>query len=31
MDGKCCGCDAYGEVDEMSLCDDCSEEVTQSD
>lgn len=29
MFGKCQGCDDYCEVDDISLCDSCSEEVEQ--
>lgn len=31
MQGKCQGCDAYGEVDDIMLCDSCAEELAEQD
>lgn len=27
--GKCQGCDDYGEVNDIMLCDDCAEKVEE--
>ena len=27
--GKCQGCDAYGEVDDINLCDECGDELEE--
>lgn len=29
--GKCQGCDAYGETDDMSLCEDCYDTLEMED
>lgn len=29
--GKCQGCDAHGEVDDIMLCDRCAEYLEKSD
>ena len=31
MNGKCQSCGAYGEVDDIMLCDDCAEELDEKD
>lgn len=29
VDGKCQGCDDYGTVDDLGLCDDCGKKVEE--
>lgn len=31
MQGKCQGCDNYGEVDDIMLCDSCAEDLENAD
>ncbi len=31
MQGKCQGCEAYGEVDDIMLCDDCGDKLEKED
>jgi len=31
MDGKCQGCDSYGEVNDIMLCDSCAEKLEEAD
>lgn len=31
QNGKCQSCDAYGETDEMNLCDKCYKEIFAED
>ena len=31
MQGKCQGCDSYGEVNDIMLCDACAEELEKED
>ena len=31
VNGKCQGCDSYGEVDDIMLCESCAEELEEAD
>lgn len=31
MEGKCQGCDEYGEVDDIMLCDSCADELDDTE
>lgn len=31
MEGKCQGCDSYGEVDDIGLCESCAEDLEDED